>query len=96
MSVPELPAFDAKSFTRRLYEAIRKPDGSAYPALAPEGPTSFPTFVNGLRLQQDNLERHDVQLADHKGDLDLHSEKLASLERRVAELEALPTARPFP
>ena len=96
MTVPELPAFDAKSFASRLWERVLTPSGSRYPIFQPEGPTSFPTFINGLRLQQDNLERHDVQLGDHKEDLDRHSEDIASLKRRVAELEALPAARPFP
>lgn len=95
MSVPELPAFDAKSFAKRLYEGIRKPNGDPYPVLAPEGPTSFPAFVNGLRIQQDNLKRHDVQLADHKEHLDRNTEKHESFERRISALEAAPNV-PFP
>jgi hypothetical protein len=96
MSVPELPAFDAKAFASRLWERVTTEDGRRYPIFAPQGPKSFPSFIQGLRVQQDNLKRHDVQLGDHKEDLDLHSEEIASLKRRVAELEALPVTRPFP
>lgn len=95
LPVPKLPAFDAKSFAKRLYEGVRKPNGDPFSVFSPEGPTSFPAFVNGLRVQRDNLERHDIQLADHKRHLDTLTQKQASIERRVQALEDAPDS-PFP
>lgn len=93
--VPELPAFDAKAFTSRLHERVLKPDGSRYSVFDPAGANSLVPFVQGLRTQQDNVERHDVQLGDQKTDIDEHSARLLSLESKVAALEAQPATR-FP
>ena len=92
MSVPKLPLFDAKVFAKRLYDRVRRPDGSAYLAF---GPDQFPRFVDGLRVQRDVVASHDVQLADHKVDLDAHTIRLNAQADRIAALEAAPRL-PFP
>lgn len=98
MSVPKLPPFDAKTFARRLYERVRRPDGSAYLAF---GEDQFPRFIDGLRGQRDVVGSHDVQLADHKSDIDVLRESQAKqfiesqkLAARVGVLEA--ARPPFP
>lgn len=100
MTVPELPAFDARSFTKRLHERVLKADGGAYPVFDPASPTGLPVFVDALRKQQDVVERHDVQLGDHKAHLDsLDAREAAHHQAQAARLTALEEAvaqSPFP
>lgn len=91
MTVPKLPAFDAKGFSARLKEAIpKRPDGTAIAVW-----DSLPPFVAGLRTLRNNVATHDVQLTDHKIDIDTHSAAIASLKTRVKALEDAPPS-PFP
>lgn len=99
MSVPRLPSFDAKTFAQRLYERVRKPNGDPYTVFDPvdDGghPIGFPRFVEGLRTQRDVLAAHDVQLQDHKHDIDSMQADVDDLDKRVAVLEGQ-QATPFP
>lgn len=92
MAVPKPPNFDAAGWTARLKEAIpKRSDGTAitvWDQLIP--------FVQWLRGQRDVVAKHDVQLVDHKLDIDTHLERLNRLNDRVAALEARPTTSPFP
>lgn len=88
MTVPKLPPFDAKA-ANNAWRTMRKPDGSEYAVF---GSGDFVTFTQGLRGQRDVVAAHDVQLGDHKSDIDEHSARLADLELRTAALEARPTA----
>jgi hypothetical protein len=87
-----LSTFDAKSFAQRLYERVRKPDGTGYPVFGPE---QFPAFIGDVRKSTDVLNEHDVTIKDHKRDIDEHSARLGDLEERMAAVEARP-AVPFP
>jgi hypothetical protein len=81
MAVPKLPTFDAKSFVARLKELKPAP--------------VFDQFLGwkiGVDGQRDVVARHDVQLSDHKGDLDAHSERLNRHADRLAALEARPVS----
>lgn len=91
MTVPKLPAFDAKA-ANNGWKTLRKPDGSEYSVY---GSDSFVSFVQGLREQRDVVARHDVQLADHKRDLDRNTARLDALAQRVTALEDSPSV-PFP
>lgn len=99
MSVPRLPAFDAKVFAQRLYERVRRPNGDPYAVFDPADdsghPIGFPRFVEGLRTQRDVVAAHDVQLQDHKRDLDSLAADVNDLDGRVAALEGQ-QATPFP
>lgn len=103
MSVPRLPAFDAKSFSQRLYERVRKESGGAYSIFDPLDdsgkPLNFPRFVQGLRGLRDNVATHDVQLKDQKSDIDslraMADRRLDAAEGRLAALEAQQND-PFP
>ncbi len=91
MAVPKPPAFDAKSFATRLSDAIKKPDGTVFPVFGQF--TSWKLWADG---QRDVLASHDIQLADHKSDLDAHTERLNKQADRLAVLEARPSTSPFP
>ncbi len=92
MAVPNLPNIDAAGWAARLKEAIpKRPDGTVITVWA-----QFPEFVKGLRGQRDILARHDVQLTDHKSDLDAHTDRLNKQADRLAVLEARPSTSPFP
>ena len=92
MAVPKLPDFDAAGWSARLKEAIpKRPDGTTITVW-----NQLPEFIKGLRAQRDVVARHDVQLTDHKGDLDAHTDRLNKQADRLAVLEARPTTSPFP
>ena len=92
MTVPKPPIFDAIGWRARLKEAIpTRPDGTTITVWS-----QLPEFVKWLRGQRDVVARHDVQLADHKGDLDAHTERLNKHAERLAALEARPVSSPFP
>lgn len=91
MSVPQLPSFDAKA-ANNGWKTLRKADGSEF---AVYGSESFVSFVQGLRGQRDIVARHDVQLNDHKRDIDRHTARLDALAQRVTALEDAPSV-PFP
>jgi hypothetical protein len=94
MAVPELPLFDARSFTKRLFERVRQGfgyveiDGVRYPVkneaqpyavFDPDGAQSFNKFVTALRQQQDNVERLDAALLGNDG-MKEHLDRLDSRE----------------
>lgn len=103
MSVPRLPAFDAKAFSQRLYDRVRNATGGPYAVFDPVDdagkPINFPRFVEGLRGLRDNVNTHDIQLRDQKLDIDAlrvsTDKRLDSAESRLAALEAQ-QADPFP
>lgn len=99
MAVPRLPAFDAKAFSQRLYERVTSATGKPYAVFDPAddagNPINFPRFTQALRDQRDIVARHDVQLTDHKLDIDRLESETSSLKQRVAALEAQSIA-PFP
>ncbi len=91
MTVPKLPPFDSKGFAERLKEAIpKRPDGTIIKVW-----DQLPPWVLGVRGLRDNVASHDVQLTDHKIDLDTHSADIANLKTRVKALEEAPPS-PFP
>ena len=92
MVVPKPPDFDAAGWSARLKEAIpKRPDGTTITVW-----NQLPMFVQWLRGQRDIAASHDVQLADHKSDLDAHTERLNKQADRLAVLEARPSTSPFP
>ncbi len=91
MIVPKPPIFDAAGWSARLKEAIpTRSDGATIAVWS-----QLPEFVKWLRGQRDVVATHDVQLADHKGDIDVHAERLNRHADRLAALEARPTSSPF-
>lgn len=101
MTVPELPLFDSKTFTRRLYERVLTPvTGKKYAVFNPDSPVGFPVFVDGLRNQQDIVKNHDVQLVDQKNHLDQLDERESTHHQaqhvRLAALEEAVQNPPFP
>ena len=83
MAIVKLPSFDARAFSDRLKETLpKRPNGS--PITVWE---TFPPFATALRALRDNVATHDVQLRDHKADLDAHAATLASLPAADAELQ---------
>lgn len=100
MTKVELTTFDAKSFAKRLYEFIRKPDGSGYPVFAED---SFPPFVGSLRKAVDVVNAHEVQLNGADG-IKNHLDRLDAREaahhtsqaQRLAAIEAQLSQSPFP
>lgn len=91
MTVPKLPPFDSNA-ANTAWRTLKKADGTPYSVFAG---TQFPDFVKGLRGQRDVVAAHDVQLGDHKADIDEHSARLADVEQRLHALEVAPPA-PFP
>lgn len=83
MAVVKLPAFDARAFADRLKEALPKRSNGT-PITVWE---TFPPFATALRGLRDNVATHDVQLTDHKRDLDAHTATLASLPAADVELQ---------
>ena len=92
MTVPKPPNFDAAGWTARLKEAIpKRPDGTPIAVW-----DQLPAFIQWSRTMRDVSATHDVQLADHKKDIDNHTDRLNVQADRLAALEAQPVIRPFP
>lgn len=106
--VPELPPFDARSFTKRLHEKVRQTfgyvevNGVRYPVkneslpygvFDPVSSVGFEEFVAALRGQQDVVERHEVQLTDQKDHIDrVDSREAAHHAAQDARLDSLEAA----
>ena len=94
MAFPKIAAHDAKTFTQRLFERVRKEDGGAYSVFDPVGSTSYVEAWKSVRAVRDAAAATDVFAHDLQGDLvrvaDAHDTRLDRLETRVAALEAQP------
>lgn len=92
MAVPKPPNFDAIAWRDRLKEAIpKRPDGTPITVWS-----QLPGFIQWARTMRDVSNTHDIQLKDHKTDIDNHSDRLNIQNERLAALEAQPVIRPFP
>lgn len=92
MAVPKPPNFDAVAWRDRLKEAIpKRPDGTPITVWS-----QLPDFIQWARTMRDVSNTHDIQLADHKKDLDNHTDRLNIQADRIKALEDAPTTRPFP
>jgi len=87
MAVPKPPNFDAIAWRDRLKEAIpKRPDGTPITVW-----NQLPDFIQWARTMRDVSNTHDIQLKDHKTDIDAHGERLNRHSERLAALEARPT-----
>ena len=91
MTVPKPPNFDAAAWTARLKEHIPKNSSGQTITVWDQ----LPPFIKWARTMRDVSNTHDIQLKDHKADLDAHGERLDRHSARLAVLEAQPPIRPF-
>lgn len=101
---PRAPAFDAKTFSRRLYERVTQANGSPYAVFDYENdagdPIGFPRFKTWIERLRDSVNANAVYLDAVKEDIDTHKAadlaRHQSLDARVTALEEAQSTVPFP
>lgn len=98
------PGFDARGFSKRLYERVTQTNGTPYAVFDYEddaaNPIGFPRWKQWVQSLRDAVNANAVYLDDVKKDLDDHRvvdlDRHRDLSARVTALEDAQTTVPFP
>lgn len=94
------PSFDARGFSKRLYERVLQANGTPYGIFDYENdaaePINFPRWKQWVQSVRDVVSANAIYLDAVKQDVDAHSQAIIELRQDVKALQEAPPTRPFP